>query len=499
MSAIPGSLPRICVALGFRTSAELARAVEREYRDGNTFLELRLDHLSNPADGIELIRRLRAQQPELCLLATCRHAANKGGFEGSIDQQLTILQDASSAGAQLLDLEVESAELAKNRVPELRSQSALVVSYHNFDSTPALATAWNRLRKVAADAYKLVTTGRKPTDNLRVSEFFRAKHDVPLVAFAMSDVGVATRVLSLAGGCLYTYAAPIEGPGTAPGQISARLMRTLYRAEKLSRQSRVYGVIADPVAHSKSPLIHNRAFHARRVDAVYLPFRVAPAQLGDWMKFAIGFPVAGFSVTLPHKQKIMRYLDAVDPLARRIGAVNTVWRKSGKWRGTNTDVSGILKPLSKHLRLGHATVLLVGYGGAARAAAFALKDAGATVTITGRDLGRAGLLAKAVDASVLSMSEASKQRFDVVLNATSVGMHPNIEDCVFPEVIPGGIVFDMVYNPHETALLRRAKEQGCTVIHGCEMFLEQAAQQFEIWVNESAPRTVMREAFDQNL
>ena len=121
MSAIPASLPRICVALGFPNSAELARAVEREYRDGNTFLELRLDHLRNPAEGIDLIRRLRTQQPELCLLATCRHAANKGGFEGSIDQQVRLLQDASSAGAQLLDLEVESAEMVKNRVPELRA------------------------------------------------------------------------------------------------------------------------------------------------------------------------------------------------------------------------------------------------------------------------------------------------------------------------------------------------------------------------------------------
>jgi 3-dehydroquinate dehydratase/shikimate dehydrogenase len=499
MSAIPRSLPRICVALGFPTIDELARAAEREHRDGNTFLELRLDYLSDPASGIDLIRRLRAQEPDFFLLATCRHTANSGGFKGSIEQQVAVLRDASAAGAQMLDLEIESAEPARKLLPDLRAKSSLVISYHNFESTPALNTAWKRLRKMQADAYKLVTTARKPTDNLRMSEFFRAKHDVPLVAFAMSDVGIPTRVLALAGGCLYTYAAPMEGSGTAPGQISARLMRGLYRAEKLSKQSRVYGVVADPVAHSKSPLIHNKAFHARRVDSVYVPFRVAAAQLGDWMKFAAGMPVAGFSVTLPHKQKIIRYLDAIEPLAKRIGAVNTVWRKAGKWRGTNTDVDGILKPLANHLRLAHANVLLAGYGGAARAAAFALKDAGAAVTITGRNLERGRVLAAAVDGRVLSIADASKQRFDVVLNSTSVGMHPNVEECLFPDEIPGRVVFDMVYNPHETELLARAKKQGCTVIHGCEMFLEQAAQQFEIWTGETAPRAVMREAFEQHI
>ena len=498
MSAISKSLPRICVALGLPTGDEMASAAEREYRDGNHFLELRLDYLSEPGMGVSLVRRLREQHPDLYLLATCRHKANAGGFKGTIEQQIAILGDAASAGAELVDLEIESAERLKKQLSDLRSRATLIVSYHNFQSTPALPAAWKRLRKIDADAYKLVTTARKPTDNLRIAEFMRKKHDAPLIAFAMSETGVATRILSLAAGCLYTYASPIEGEGTAPGQISAKLMRTLYRADKLSKQSRVYGVVADPVAHSKSPLIHNRAFHARRVDAVYLPFRVAPAQLGDWMKFATELPVAGFSITIPHKQKIIRYLDVVEPLAKRIGAVNTVWKKGGKWRGANTDVDGILKPLEKQIRLAHANVLLAGYGGAARAAAFALNDAGAKLTITGRDGGRAQVLAAIVNADVLSLPEAAAKRFDVLLNATPVGMHPDIDSCLFTGSIPAQVVFDMVYNPHETQLLRRAKDQGCTVIHGCEMFLEQAAKQFEIWTGESAPRSVMREVFDQH-
>ena len=157
--------------------------------------------------------------------------------------------------------------------------------------------------------------------------------------------------------------------GTASGQVSARSLRHVYRVEKLAKTAKIYGVIADPVRHSISPAVHNRAFQSRRMDAVYLPFLVSPAHLRDFFSLAEKLPLTGFSVTIPHKQKIIRYLDVVDPLAKRIGAVNTVWRKAGKWRGANTDAAGVTGPLSKLLRLPKSTVLIVGNGGAARGAA----------------------------------------------------------------------------------------------------------------------------------
>jgi 3-dehydroquinate dehydratase/shikimate dehydrogenase len=274
-------------------------------------------------------------------------------------------------------------------------------------------------------------------------------------------------------------------------------MRSLYRSDKLTKKTRVYGVIADPVAHSKSPLMHNRAFQTRRLDAVYLPFRVPAAQLVDFMKLADSLPVVGFSVTIPHKQKILRYLDVVDPLAKRIGAVNTVWRKAGKWRGTNTDAQGVLKPLAKQLRLPHASILIAGYGGAARAAAIALSDAGARVTITGRNLSSAQALARVVKAEAVTLKQAELEFYDALVHATPVGMSPKPEDALFRDAIPAGIVLDMVYNPQETMLLKHAREQGRTVIYGIEMLLEQAACQFEIWTGETAPRSVMRAALEQ--
>ena len=499
MPSLPKSLPHICVALGFPTAAQLARAAEKEYKDGSTFLEFRLDYLPDPSAGLEVIRKVRKSLPDAHILATCRHKRASGHYKGDLEQQFAILQNAAAAGAALVDLEIESAELAKPALAALRNAVPLCLSYHDFEKTPVLDPILRRLKRFPANAYKIATTARKPSDNLRMLQFARAHHGTPLVAFAMSEVGLATRILAPSLGGLYTYAAPFGSGGTAPGQIPAKQLRFLYRCEKLTRHSHVYGVIASPVAHSKSPIIHNRAFQSRRLDAVYLPFLVSAEQLGDWMKFAAAQPVAGFSVTIPHKQRILRHLDFVEPQARRIGAVNTVWRKTGKWRGTNTDTEGVLQPLRRHLRLAHSSVLIAGYGGAARAAAIALSDASAEITITGRNMKTAQSLARVVGGEAVSLKQAAQNRYDALVHATPLGMSPRVDECLFPDRLPAGIVFDMVYNPHETLLLKRAKQQGCVVIPGIEMLLEQAAHQFEIWTGETAPRSVMRAALDASI
>ncbi len=496
MPSLPHSLPRICVALGLPTVSGLSRAAESEYKDGNTFLEFRLDYLDAPSAAFDLIREFCLKYPDAFILATCRAKACGGYFEGPSAAQLAILQSAAEAGAAAIDLEIEIAELAKSGVAALRQKAVLVISYHNFETTPALDPVLRRLRKLPADVYKIVLTARKPNDNLRLIRFLKDHSGAtPLVAFCMSETGLPTRILSPSLGAVYTYAAPCQDGVTAPGQIPARLMRSLFRCEKLTRHSKVYGVIADPVSHTRSPLIHNRAFQARRIDAVYLPFLVPPSRLAEWMGVAVELGICGFSVTIPHKQSILRHLDIVEPLAKRIGAVNTVWRKRGKWRGTNTDADGVLQPLSRCLRLPHASVLVVGSGGAARAAAIALADAGANVTVTGRDLKRIQALARSARGAAMTLEEARASRYDALVHATPVGMYPHTNDCLFPGAIPAGIVLDMVYNPQETQLVTRALEQNCTVIYGSEMLLEQAARQFEIWTGESAPRGVMQTAF----
>jgi 3-dehydroquinate dehydratase/shikimate dehydrogenase len=271
-------------------------------------------------------------------------------------------------------------------------------------------------------------------------------------------------------------------------------LRGLYRIGKFSRDAKIYGVIGDPISHSLSPVVHNRAFQARRIDAIYVPLLVNPGRLKDFFAFAKDLPLAGFRVTIPHKQKIMRYLEAVDPVARRIGAVNTVWKKAGKWRGANTDAAGVTEPLAKRIKLAKSSVLVVGNGGAARGAAFALADAGSKLAITGRNLDRVRALATACGAEPLSREQAEQRTFDALVHATPLGMGPHFDRCFFPGAIPAKLVFDMVYNPMETALLKRARAAGLSVIPGIEMFLEQAARQFEIFTEERAPRPVMERA-----
>ncbi len=487
-------LPKICIALGFPDAAALTSHAHQEYASGERFLEFRLDYLPRPEQGFKAIADFLAGHSDCSILATCRRHQNQGRYNGSIEEQVQVLNAAIDAGAQAVDIEVESAESVAAHLDDLRAKATLVLSYHNFGGTPAMDAVVRRMARIPADAYKIVTTARKPSDNYRVLNLTKTFSKLNLIVLAMGEIGFPTRVLSTAFGGVYTYAAPTTAEGTASGQVCAKTLRQLYRVDKFTRAAKIYGVIADPVRHSISPAVHNRAFQARRLDAVYLPFLVSPQHLKDFFMLADKQPIAGFSVTIPHKQKVLRYLDIVDPLARRIGAVNTVWRKAGKWRGTNTDVDGITGPLSKVMRISKSRVLLVGNGGAARGAAYALTAAGAQLFIVGRNPDRVRALAKASGGEALSREQAEANHFDAMVHATPLGMFPHVDECFFANRIPGDVVFDMVYNPQETVLLCRAREQGKVVVEGLQMFIEQACRQFELWTGEPPPRSVMEKA-----
>lgn len=487
-------LPRICIALGLPDIQRLLEHAQREVEADESFLEFRLDYLEHPERGAEAISDFLKKNAECMILATCRRHQNHGKFNGSIEEQIRILHLAVDRGAHAVDVEIETAELAGEKLSALRCQARLIVSYHNFENTPPLEAVFKRLTRAPADAYKIVTTARKPSDSARVLALAKAHPRTPLIVLAMGELGFPTRVLSTAWGGIFAYAAPASAQGTAPGQVSARQLRHVYRIEKYSKSSKIYGVIADPVRHSISPAVHNRAFQARRIDALYLPFLVAPQHLRDFFEMAKTLPMAGFSVTIPHKQKVIRYLDVIEPVARRIGAVNTVLRKAGRWRGVNTDIAGVTGPLSRRIRLAKSSVLIVGNGGAARAAACALSEAGARVSLVGRNPDRVRALSRVCGAEALSREQAEARGFDALVHATPVGMFPHVDQCFFNGTIPAELVFDMVYNPLETTLLRRARDQGKAVVGGLEMFIEQAAGQFEIWTGESAPRALMERA-----
>jgi 3-dehydroquinate dehydratase/shikimate dehydrogenase len=488
------ALPKICIALGLPDIPRLLEQARREVEAGENFLEFRLDYVPDPAAAARAIRTFLDEYPSCTILATCRRHQNHGRFNGSIKEQLRILDLAIQNGARAIDIEIETAEVAPDRCAALRTSAQLIVSWHHFETTPPLDPVLKRLRKIPADVYKIVSTARKPSDMGRMLAASRLSPKVPLVTLAMGETGFPTRVLSTGLGAIYTYAAPAHVQGTASGQVNARQLRSVYRIDKFTRTGKIFGVIADPVGHSVSPQVHNRAFQSRRIDAVYVPLLVNANNLRDFFQFAEALPISGFSVTIPHKRRVMRYLDHIDPLARRIGAVNTVWRKAGKWRGANTDAAAVSGPLSKLIALPGATALIVGNGGSARGAACALADAGTKVSLTGRNPDRVRALARLTGGEPLSHEQALNRHFDIVVNATPVGMWPNVDDCIFKDKIPGEIVFDVVYNPLETVLIRRAREQGKQVIPGLKMFIEQAVRQFEIWTGETAPRAVMEAA-----
>jgi 3-dehydroquinate dehydratase/shikimate dehydrogenase len=306
----------------------------------------------------------------------------------------------------------------------------------------------------------------------------------------MGEIGLPARVLALKHGSALGYAA--VGEKTAPGQLTLDEMKNLYRADKLDRRTRVYGVIGDPVSHSLSPLIHNTAFHARRVNAVYLPFLVR--NLRDFLAAIEPFGIAGFSVTLPHKERILRHLDGCDPLASRIGAVNTVVvRGGGKLYGYNTDYVGVLRALERRVRIAGSRVLLYGAGGVARAVAFALAQGGAIVCVCARRPQQARTLARAVGGQAIERRRLRSEFFDAIVNCTPVGMHPrSVASPLRADELNCRLVFDTVYRPLQTKLLQLARRRGIETVSGAEMFIAQGTAQWEIWMGQRAPEEKMR-------
>src|SRR3984893_9476753 len=452
-------------------------------------LELRLDYLRSAKERDAFIGWLRRQELSTTFIATCRSRQGGGLFRGSKKAQLQILAQAVRAGCRWCDVEIE---VAKHFSPaELQTALAparLLLSHHDFRRTPRnLAGIVRRLFRAGGHIAKIAGYCRSVADSLRICELARGRRDI--VAIPMGEFGIAGRVLALRAGSALAYA-PVE-QATAPGQLSLDAMQQLYRAAQITTRTRVYGVIGDPIGHSLSPVLHNTAFHARKVDAIFMPFVVG--DLRDFLSSIEAFGIAGFAITIPHKEKILRYLDECDPLAERIGAVNTVVvHGDGRLYGYNTDYVGVLRSLERRLHLAGSRILLVGAGGAARAAAFALANAGAVVCLTARRPGRARALARAVEDEVVAKADLSRTFFDAIVNCTPVGMYPRGGSPLASADLNCGLVMDMVYRPRTTELLRIARSRGIETVSGEEMFLAQGFAQYEIWTGERAPEAAVR-------
>jgi 3-dehydroquinate dehydratase / shikimate dehydrogenase len=480
---------KLCAVAAARTAQALWNQLERALRLSRT-VELRLDWLIDDAEIERFLKRLSTKKFRATLIATCRRIPAGGCYRSSIAKQLVHLSEALRAGCDWYDLEIETArECPPEILKVLLGHGQHLASAHFFQGMPAnLNRLAAELSRGRPDAIKIAVKCDTLVETLKVLQLTRGRRNV--VAVPMGEAALPGRVLAIRSGSALAYAA-IEN-ATAPGQVSFEQMKNLYRSDRLTRKTLVYGVIGDPIGHSLSPLMQNAAFEAGKIDSVFLPFRVS--DLKDFLRVVVPLGIAGISVTLPHKQTILRYLDGCDPFATAIGAVNTVVvRGGGKLYGYNTDYIGVLRALERRIALRGSRVLIIGAGGAARAVAFALAQAGAAVCICARRPGKAKELAQAVGGTVVLRNRLRKEFFDAIVNATPLGMHPlENRSPLQARELNCRLVFDTIYRPRETRLLQLAKRRGIETVSGVEMFIAQGIAQFEIWTGERAPGKIMR-------
>jgi 3-dehydroquinate dehydratase/shikimate dehydrogenase len=497
---LPVRLPRICVPIAASNPVEMVQKADNIVRD-NSFIEFRLDYLSKPALAFQKIRTFIEYHPEALIIATCRRAANGGKFRGSAASQLDILVKAANQGCQLLDLELESAaQLKPADFNKLRRSANLILSSHDFRGSRKLEETLAKMAQYPADFLKIVSTANKLYDNVVMMKFLeRHSHEHSLIGLCMGEQGVISRVLAVRAGSQFTFGSINPGEETAPGQITARTLRDTYRIDQVDAATRVFGVAGDPVAHSLSPIMLNTAFRRENVNGVYVALHAK--ELDDLLACIRDIPIHGLSITMPYKEEVLKHLDKTDPLTAKIGACNTIVRsQDGKLYGFNTDVSGVVRPLEMRLALQGAKILVLGAGGAGRAAVFGLKERGADVYILNRTPGPAQNLAKKARAKAVNKLQVRKMTFDVIINATPVGMEENRDPLPISEDdFKAKYFFEMVYTPAETKMVKIARSKGLQVILGSEMFVQQGARQFEIWSGKPAPVQEMQRVVEYAL
>ncbi|MBI3264896.1 MAG: type I 3-dehydroquinate dehydratase [Acidobacteria bacterium] len=476
---------RICVTVTADRMSDLRRRRDEAARAGADLVELRLDGVGD----LDVPGALEGRTGPV--IVACHPAWEGGRFGGSEEERVRILTQALALGADLVDIEWQ-ADLAK--VLDARMLGRVVLSHHTFDGLPAdLRERALAMQAIGARVVKVAVTPRSLRDLLRLRQSGCVLEDGRKVLLAMGVVGWSTRLLPWRFGSAWTYA----GGVSAVGQLSPSEMVEEFRCREVTRDAELYGVVGSPIAHSMSPVMHNAAFRALNRDAIYVPLESGDAD--DLLEFAKEMRFAGLSVTAPLKVPLFERADQVDELSEGVGACNTLRFREGRVEATNTDVAGFLAPLERRgIRLEGLRAALVGAGGASRGVAFALGSRGARVTIHARRPEQARQTATATGASCGPWPPQSGS-WDLLVNATPVGTVPRSEETPFLGPFEGAIVYDLVYNPPRSRLLREAAGAGCQTIDGLEMLVAQACLQLEWWTGARAPEAAMRAAVERKL
>ena len=481
--------PLLCVSLTAATTAELRR--RRDAATSADLVELRLDSVADPDVRGALADRKRP------VIVTCRPTWEGGAFRGSEEERHQILAEALDAGAEYVDVELKAGfgDLVR------RGGRRVVFSMHDFEGVPSdLSERVRMMRSERPGVVKVAVTAKRLSDCLPLLELAKlvgsaaGEGEAAFAWIAMGTAGVPTRVLAARFGSCWTYA----GENVAPGQVPPTQLLEEFGFRRITPDTQVYGVVGTPLGHTVSPAMHNAAFRAADLDAVYLPLEAA--DVDDFEKAAEAFDIRGASVTIPHKVAFFERLtarggpNALDSLSRAAGAVNTLRVCEGEWQGRNTDVAGFLAPLEGRMSLRNARGAILGAGGAARAVAVALSSVGARPTLHARDIRRGQEVARLVGADARPFPPTPGS-WDLLVNATPVGMSPAVHDTPWPNAdFDGDLVYDLVYNPANTRFLREASAAGCVTIGGLDMLVGQAQEQVEWWTGIRPPTELLRNA-----
>ncbi len=492
----------ICVTIGCGSHKRMIEEWQKLAEDKVKFVELRLDYLRKEPQ----LFRLLPNRPT-AVLATVRRKSDGGNWRGTEEERIKLLRSLIAEGVEYVDLEVDVAP----QIPRF-GKTKRIVSYHNMTETPEDLDAIRNeaIEKCDPDVVKIAVTPKSISDVFRLIDFLKranADRSKPrTLALAMTEMGFFTRVLGKKWGCPYTYASFSQARTMAPGLPFYKTMRDEYRYDEINSDTAVYGVVADPVQHSLSPTIHNRSFADQGMNSVYLPFRVPKEELSEFVdKASEVLNLKGLSVTIPHKMEIMKKLSQFDPAVETIGACNTVVVDGNTRFGYNTDyIAAVLsietamagRPVrpGEESPLAGQSALVLGAGGAGKALAYGLHERGARVIIADRKVEEGERIARWLGCEFCPWDEREGYVVQVLANCTPIGMFPNVDNAPMDlKSLRGGmVVFDAVYNPETTYLLRMAKEKGCKVVSGVEMFVGQACLQFKLFTGKRASASFMR-------
>lgn len=488
---------KICISVCAETADEMIASIRRaeEFAD---VVEVRFDCLrGNEVSNFKL--HLSDLSPKTPLLATFRSPGQGGHGSASIAARSEFW---STIGDRFW-----AADLEEDVFDSVPVAAQRLISHHDFQGVPDdLDEIFQRLFASEADVLKLAVKANDIVDSIVLWKLIERTKAAgkQIIPIAMGDAGKWTRIVGLAHGAFLTYASLDAGKETADGQITAKDMRDVYRVKELDKDTKVFGVVGDPVSSSVSPHMHNPAFAAAGENAVFMPLQVK--DLDEFIRRMVKVETrevelnfGGFSVTMPHKQGILKHLDSIDPVADKIGAVNTVKIEDGKLTGFNTDAHGFITPLmARYGGLRGTSVAVYGAGGAARAVVYALKNEGADVSVFVRDPVKAVAFAKDLQVNLEQMPTPDRSPptgTEIVVNATPLGMRGEFEnETLFSadELVGVKFVYDLVTKSADTPLVAEAKKAGIPVVGGIEMLLAQGAMQFEIWTGREAPIELMR-------